>query len=65
MPLTNVTVSPQYADDVILATSTTGGLFELEEACTSQIYTLRKDGFVTRDVTFDAATTNISMTTQG
>ena len=65
MPLANVSISPQYAENVILAVTTTGGYFEMSGSCFDGTYVFTKSGFVATSVTFTAPSQNVTMHTRG
>ena len=65
MPLLNVSISPQYAENVILAVTTTGGFFEMSGSCFDETYVFTKSGFVATSVTFNASSQNVTMETRG
>ena len=52
-PLQNATISPQLAPDTILATSAVGGMFELANVCSEEIYSVSATGFVSLELTLD------------
>ena len=65
MPLVNVSVSPQYAKNAILAMTSAGGYFEMSGACFAETYVFTKTGFVTTSVMFSASSQNVTMETRG
>ena len=65
MPLVNVSISPQYAENVILAVTTTAGFFEMSGACYGETYVFTKSGFVTTSVAFSSSSQSVTMETRG
>ena len=46
LPLANVTITPADAPYVTVAVTVDGGLFNISAGCSSQLYELRRDGYV-------------------
>ena len=46
LPLANVTITPADAPYVTMAVTVDGGLFNISAGCSSQLYELSRDGYV-------------------